>query len=327
MNRLHRIIRNVHCLGTHQRFAVDALPMIQSDAGKRFSAWLLYYYRSFLRGAIDPDVRFRDYHNHVLHVRDGYWGGAPRVAHQWYERLQKYLRAERFRDAAHAAGVLSHYVTDVIQPLHTISSDREALVHRPMEWSIDQSYDRIVENWHHDGLKVVIRLSDGPGWLGSLMMHAADYACERSDLLVRRYRFQEGVREPADGLDVRSIDCLAELFALAITSVSQVFDRAASEAESYTGYALPACRCRWAMVGATARVPFTMWKRHVRRRVESVSIEALAEEYFRTGKLTKWLPAEVDIKRRVIAIHHDECRRAAHRRAAHHRAAHHRAAA
>ncbi|MCA9138754.1 MAG: zinc dependent phospholipase C family protein, partial [Planctomycetales bacterium] len=201
MNRLHWVIRNAHCLGTHQRFAVDALTMLQTDAGKRFAAWLLYYHRAFLRGAVDPDIRFRDYHNHILHVRDGYWGGAPRVAHQWYERLQKYLRAERFRDAAHAAGVLSHYVTDVIQPLHTISTDREALVHRPMEWSIDQSYDRIVQRWNDDGVDVMIRLSDKPGWLGSLMMHSAKYASVRSELLVRRYHFQDGVRDPSKGLD------------------------------------------------------------------------------------------------------------------------------
>ena len=73
-NRLHAIIRRTHCQGTHHRFAIDALPMIRSDAGKRFTAWLLYYHRSFLRGAIDPDVRFRDYQNHILHVREGYWG-------------------------------------------------------------------------------------------------------------------------------------------------------------------------------------------------------------------------------------------------------------
>ena len=257
---------------------------------------------------MDPDDRFRDYHNHLLHVRDGYWGGAPRVAHQWYDRLQKYLRAERFRDAAHAAGVLSHYVTDVIQPLHTISNDREAVIHRPLEWSIDQSYDRIIQKWHDDELKVSIQLSDSPGWLGSLMMHAARYAHERSDQIVRRYRFQEGVRNPQDGLDEPSIDSLAELFGLAITAVSLVLERAAEETESYTGYPIPECHCGWALVGALVRAPINLWKKRLRRRLETISVQSLADEYFRTGTLSQWLPAEVDVKRRVIAIHNDEKR-------------------
>lgn len=290
--------------------------MIRSPAGQRFAAWLLYYNRAFLRGSKDPDTRFRDYHNQILHVRDGYWGGAPRVAHQWYDRLQKYLRAERFRDAAHAAGVLSHYIADVIQPLHTISNDREALIHRPMEWSIDQSYERIAKRMRADNIQAVIELSESPGWLGSMMMHAARYANQRSDGLVRRYRFQEGVRRPTEGLDDDAIVCLAELFALTITSICQVFERAALEAESYTGYPLPECHAIWATIGATLRVPFSFWRKRVRRRIENLSVQALAEEYFRTGKLDQWLPAEVDIKRRVIDVYHQERLERKRRRAA-----------
>ncbi|WP_372895498.1 zinc dependent phospholipase C family protein [Stieleria sp.] len=315
-NRLHAIIRRTHCQGTHQRFAIDALPMIRSDAGKRFTAWLLYYHRSFLRGAIDPDVRFRDYQNHILHVREGYWGGAPRVAHQWYNRLQKYLRAERFRDAAHAAGVLSHYVTDMAQPLHTISTEREALIHRPLEWSVDQAYDRIRQKWHDDQINVIIQLADDPGWLGSLMMHMARHAHGHCDRLIRHYRFHDGVRDPRQGIDEHTLTSLAELFSLAITAVSLILDRAAEETESYTGYPIPECRCGWALIGATLRAPIAVWKKQVRRHVQTRSIRALAEEYFQTGSLSEWLPHEVDIKRRVIAIRHDEKRRKQTRRAA-----------
>lgn len=306
MNRLYRIIRNVHCISTHQRFAIDALPLVRSSAGKRFVPWILYYHRAYLRGAVDPDIRFRDYHNHVIHVRDGYWGGAPRVAHQWYDRLQKYLRAERFRDAAHAAGVLSHYVTDVIQPLHTISTGREALVHRPLEWSVDQSYDRIMQKCRAEGFKALIELSERPGWLGSMMMHSARFASRRADRLIQGYRFQDGVRSAPEGLDEQSVCYFAELFALAITAVGHVMDRAAQEAESYTGYPIPDCRCPWGMFGATVRIPLSIWKARVRRRSEQASVAALADEYFRTGTLNEWLPAEIDIKQRVIAVHNAE---------------------
>ena len=150
MNLLCRIVRDLHCGCTHHRFAVDGLSLVQTESGQRLSSWLLRHHHRYLRGAIDPDIRFRDFQNQFIHVDEGYWGGAPRVAHAWYDRLQRYLRQNRFSDAAHAAGVLSHYFTDAFNPLHTVSNDRETLVHRPLEWSVDQSYDQIFQTWQDD---------------------------------------------------------------------------------------------------------------------------------------------------------------------------------
>ncbi|MCO8121872.1 zinc dependent phospholipase C family protein [Stieleria sp. TO1_6] len=306
MNRLHRIVRRIHCSGTHHRFAVDALSLIRTDAGHRLATWLLYHYPSYLRGATDPDLLFRDFHNHWLHIDDGDWGGAPRVAHQWYERLQKHLRAERYQQAAYAAGVLSHYVTDVMQPLHTSSNDRDAVIHRPLEWSIDQSYERILKACRDEKLQAVIDLSDRHGWLGSMMIHAARYAHQKCQRLTDQYRFQAGVRNPTAGLSEPTIGCLAELFAVAITGWSRVLERAAAETESYTGYPIAHCHTHLATVGAVAKTPLALWNRGSRRRRERRFIERLADEYFRTGQLVHWLPAEIDIKRRVIAIRNQE---------------------
>jgi hypothetical protein len=314
INRLHALVRKTHCLGTHHLLAIDALQSITSDPGKRLSEWLLSYHRDYLRGAMDPDLRFRDYHNHLVHVRDNYWGGAPRVAEQWYHRLRKYLRTERMRDAAHAAGVLSHYVADVIQPLHTISSDREALIHRPMEWSIDQCYDRILESHRERKTIVFLHLSDRPGWFGSMMLYLAQFANRRSAVLLDRYRFQDGVRNPGNGLDEVSVACLGELFGLAHTAIAQVLQRAASETESAAGYPIPRCgsgsfTTGASLFGATLRTPLMRWRNWTRRRAERSAILALADEYYRTGKLVDRLPPEVDIKRRVIAIRDEERRR------------------
>lgn len=314
MNRLHALVRKTHCLGTHPLFAIDALQSIHSDPGKRLAAWLLHHHRDYLRGSVDPDLRFRDYHNHLIHVHESYWGGAPRVAEQWYRRLQKYLRTERMRDAAHAAGVLSHYVSDVIQPLHTVSSDREALIHRPMEWSIEQCYERILETHRERRTVVVLHLSDDPGWFGSMMLHLAQFANQRSALLLDRYRFEDGVRNPHDGLDEVSVACLGELFGLAHTAIAQVLQRAASETESCAGHPIPRCgsgnfTTGARLFGATLRIPLMRWKRWTRRRAERASILALADEYERTGELVEWLPPEVDVKRRVIAIRDEERRR------------------
>ena len=166
MNLLLSILRAAHCRSTHHYFAIDALPLVQTEAGKRLTSQLLRHHDRYLTGAKDPDTRFRDFQNHVVHVTDGYWGGAPRVAHMWYDRLQRYLRNDRFGDAAHAAGVLSHYFTDPLQPLHTQQCEQEKVLHRPIEWSITKSYDQIYQHWKGDELRIVFQLSGEPGWLG-----------------------------------------------------------------------------------------------------------------------------------------------------------------
>ncbi|MEM9589655.1 MAG: DUF4332 domain-containing protein, partial [Planctomycetota bacterium] len=126
------ILKAAHCRSTHHHFAIDALRHIQTEPGRRLTGVLLRFHARYLAGAKDPDTRFRDFHNHVVHVNEGYWGGAPRVATQWHDRLRRYLRQNRFSDAAHAAGVLSHYFTDPIQPLHTAQSASEKVLHRPI---------------------------------------------------------------------------------------------------------------------------------------------------------------------------------------------------
>ncbi len=71
-------------------------------------------------GRQGPDEVFKDRKNHVLHVRDNFWGGAPAAAREWYRRT-------RPRDGGTGlgprrllrAGVMSHYVVDPVQPFHT----------------------------------------------------------------------------------------------------------------------------------------------------------------------------------------------------------------
>ncbi|MEL6106160.1 MAG: zinc dependent phospholipase C family protein [Planctomycetota bacterium] len=305
MNRLQSIVRRGLATGTHQRFAIDALDVIEGEAGHRLSRWLLRHHRAYLRGAIDPDVRFRDFHNHVLHAREGFWGGAIRVAQQWHDRLRRHLSAERFRDAAHAAGVLSHYVTDMLQPLHTATDARETLVHRPLEWSIESCYDAITEARDRMQVRVEIQLSSRPNWLEELMIESARLSEQRFDLLVRHYRFQEGVDDPRSGLDDVAMESIAELFAIAVIAWARVLERIATESEVESRYPIPTCHLGGATAHALLTAPFAVWRRRLRNQFQAIAIRELADEYFRTGQLREKLPAEVDIKRRDAEFHGD----------------------
>ena len=306
MNLILSILRAAHCRSTHHYFAIDALPLVQTEAGRRLTSQLLRHHDRYLTGAKDPDSRFRDFQNHVVHVTDGYWGGAPRVAHMWYDRLQRYLRTDRFGDAAHAAGVLSHYFTDPLQPLHTQQCEQEKVLHRPIEWSITKSYHKIYQHWKDDDLRIVFQLSGGNGWLGEAILHGARFANRKYWTLIQKYDLDQGAKDPPAGLSAELRETLAELFGLSITGLARVLERAASDAEATRQSPIPTAGLSLPMLLATVRVPSRLWLRRIAHKRERLAVESLVDEYQRTGTLTSRLPAEVDIVHRVTNVYHNE---------------------
>ncbi len=308
MNPLRSLLRATHCRSTHHFFALDALPLVATQSGERLKRLLLRYHHRYLVGATDPDVRFRDFQNHVVHVNEGYWGGAPRVAHQWYDRLQKYLRTDRWADAAHAAGVLSHYFTDPMQPLHTAHCDRERILHRPIEWSIRESYREIHQSWVDSDLSVVFQLSDRPGWLGEAILHGARHANQKYELLVNHYHLDKAVRHRQSGFDEVTRDVLVELFGISITGWARVLERVAMDAERTRGERLPTFSSLQPLLTATLKTPLHWWIGRVESNLLHDKVKCLYEEVERTGQLRRHLPTEVDIVHRVTQIHRDEQR-------------------
>lgn len=308
MNPILSILRSAHCRSTHHFFAIDALPLVQTDAGKRLTSQLLRHHDRYLTGAKDPDTRFRDFQNHVVHVTDGYWGGAPRVAHIWYDRMQRYLRTDRFGDAAHAAGVLSHYFTDPLQPLHTQQCEQEKILHRPIEWSITKSYREIYRSWKEDELRVVFQLSGGPGWLGEAILHGARFANRKYSNLLNQYNLDRGAKDPAAGLNAELRDSIAELFGLAVTGLARVLERAAADAEATRREVLPTAGVTIPMLLATMRVPIKLWIKRIEDKSERLAIQRLVAEFQRTGSLVHNLPREIDVVHRVNNVYQNEKR-------------------
>ena len=305
-NSLLSILQSLHCGSTHHYFALDALPLVRTSAGGRLVKVLLRHHKRYLIGATDPDTRFRDFQNHVIHVRDGYWGGAPRMAHKWYDRLQRYLRTNRFSDAAHAAGVLSHYFTDPLQPLHTEHSELEKVLHRPIEQSIYRAYSEIYKIWRESEMEVVFQLSNQVSWLGESMLHGSRFANRKCSMLLDQYDLMSAVENPPAGLSLQAKNSLAELFGLAITGWARVLERAADEAEHDRGKRIPVQLIAPAVLTATVRGPVGLVQRHMGDRREQREIIAMIQEHAHDGKLVHQIPAEVDIVHRVAEIYHSE---------------------
>ena len=118
---------------------------------------------------------FKDFKNHVLHVREKEWGGAieclrgmvsPHGARAGGEGLEA--------GGVVSAGVMSHYYVDPIQPFHTHQTEEENVIHRAVEWSFSKSYttfQRIIENDQGGYPKM-----DAPGgekWLAEMVRAGA----------------------------------------------------------------------------------------------------------------------------------------------------------
>lgn len=300
------VLRAAHCRSTHHRFAIDALPLIRTQAGGRLAVQLLRHYKRYLAGATDPDLRFRDFHNHVIHVEDGCWGGAPRVAHQWYERLQQYLRTDRWSDAAHAAGVLSHYFTDPMQPLHTVQTSVERVLHRPIEWSVTTSYASLLAEWQRDSARTVFQLSDSPGWLGEAVLTAARVAYDHSETLVNHYNLRAARSHPPAAFDDISRDCLSQLIGLCVTGWSRVLERAAEDGERLRGRSLPQPDINIATFSAGIRIPTQSLIRWMQHRGERREVNEIIEEFAATGQVVQHLTREQRMIEKVCLIYHRE---------------------
>lgn len=162
MTLLEIVILAHRCRSTHHYIAFDALQLLSCEHADDWKNLLLKQHMDLIKGSKAPDNDFKDFQNHVLHVQEGEWGGARDAAMQWYGKAVEALRARKWGKAAYALGVMSHYYSDVVQPLHTGQTEEEGVIHRAFEWSVTKSRAAwkaridakgypLVEGGHHSG--------------------------------------------------------------------------------------------------------------------------------------------------------------------------------
>jgi hypothetical protein len=300
MSLLLSVVFKSVCRSTHHRIAVDALRHLRGPDAERWSDLFLHHHREYLAGSEAPDVRFKDFRNHVLHVAESGWGGAPQEARRWYGRLIDALRRREWAESAFAAGVFSHYFCDPFMPLHTARSEEDTKIHRAIEWSVSKSYGRlqqIIERDHGGYPQVETpRTSD---WLEKMVYTGAELAHEHYEPMLQRYDLARAVHDPLVGLDQECQDRLAHCLAHAVVAAARVLERAFAEAEVEP----PHCETtlQGFMIAATA--PFRGVANHLRDLSERMAIEAMFDEAQRTGKVIKNL-SESD--REVRRAHAEE---------------------
>ena len=99
MSLLFRIVYAAHANGTHHKLALDALRGLDGPDAEGWRRLFLKHAETYMQGAKAPDDEFKDFQNHVLHVRDGFWGGAADMVEAWYGKLVEALRAGQWSEA------------------------------------------------------------------------------------------------------------------------------------------------------------------------------------------------------------------------------------
>ena len=220
MSALFRIVYAAHANGTHHKLALDALRHLRRPDAESWRRVFLKHVALYLEGSKAPDVSFKDFKNHVLHVGDKYWGGAPEKAEAWYGHFVAALTAGKWADAAYAAGVLSHYYVDPIHPFHTGQTEAENSIHRAVEWSISRSYDQLRKIGEERFGALDVEAPQGEHWLREFVCDGAEFSHRYYEKLIAHYDFKRGVVRPEEGLDPIAQNVVAELLMYAANGFS-----------------------------------------------------------------------------------------------------------
>ena len=232
MTLLFRVIYAAHATGTHHKLALDALRLLEVDDAERWQRVMLKHAKTYLEGSKAPDKEFKDFKNHVLHVGDNYWGGAPEKVESWYHLLVRALAEQKWQEAAWCAGILSHYYTDPIHPFHTGQTEAENAIHRAVEWSISKSYDSLLAE-ASNAPAPDISTGTGPTWIKDFVIAGAENSNRHYAALIAHYDLQRGVVDPPAGLDPVARRIVGDLLVYASHGFARLLERAIAESGGF----------------------------------------------------------------------------------------------
>lgn len=300
MSLLYAVVFASRCRSNHHRLAVDALRHLRDERAEDWRNLLLCHHAEYLAGAKAPDEEFKDFKNHVLHVRDKDWGGAVEATQEWYRRTVRALAEKDWKQAAWCAGVMSHYYVDPIQPFHTHQTEEENVIHRAVEWSFSKSYNTFQQILERDfGGYPDIAAPSGEKWLADMVRAGAKASNPHYETVIEHYNFAVGVKDPPAGLDQELKDTIARLIGHAAVGLARILDRAFAEAAVKP----PKAGVNGALqtLFATLDMPIQAVLKAIDDGAARKEVQAQYEEFRRTGKVRSTLGEDDKVVRELYA--------------------------
>jgi predicted flap endonuclease-1-like 5' DNA nuclease len=297
MSLLYDVVFASRCRSTHHRLAVDALRHLQSPDAELWANLLLHFNEEYLKGAKAPDDVFKDFKNHVLHVRDNNWGGAIEACEEWQRRTMRALQDKDWQQAAWSAGVMSHYFCDPLQPFHTGQTEEENVIHRAVEWSFNKSYKTFQQMLEAGPGYPDIECPQGSDWVAQMVLAGAQAANKHYELIIDHYDLEAGVKDPPSGLDDAIRQAVAPLIGHAAVGLARMLDRTFAQAA-----------VRPPNVPATLQAMFLAMEMPIQSVLKQIDndaarkeVAAQYDEYRRTGKVRQTLGEDDRVVRELHA--------------------------
>lgn len=289
MSLLHHVLFAWKCKNSHHKLALEALNHLQNDNAQMWSNLFIKNIETYLAGSKAPDTEFKDFRNHVLHVRDNYWGGAIVSTQKWYERTVAAMAQKDWKEAIYSAGVMSHYYTDPIQPFHTAQSEEEGKIHRAAEWSMNKAFEEMQQLLVNElgGYPDVV-VPSGNEWLGTMVRQGAELSNRHYETVIDHYDLAKGVKNPPAGLDHEIKICIAQMIGHAAVGYARILDRAILEAK------VKPPRTSVSLHGmlATMTIPLFWVTKKMADGKERAAVKAMYNEVRKTGRVDKTLPED-----------------------------------
>jgi len=107
---------------THRKITADAVRLMPESFRREFSGKKSH----FLKGSTDPDIIIKDFTSHVYHPDGSATDGLKRIQ-QLFDKAVELIKSNQSADSiAYTLGLMSHYIADINQPLHTAGRDYDA---------------------------------------------------------------------------------------------------------------------------------------------------------------------------------------------------------
>jgi len=295
---LFDVIFAARSTSTHHKLALDALRFLRGEVAERWRNLFLHFHETYLAGSKAPDDVFKDFRNHVLHVGDGYWGGATKAAEDWYDRTVDAFARQSWEEGVYNAGVLSHYFTDPFQPLHTAQCEAEGTLHRACEWSIAKSYGELQHILEEDlGGYPAVEAPDAEGWLTEMIRAGARGGFKHYRTTMDHYDLRKGVKDPPAGLDQTLKDAVAGQIGQAVVGFARVLEVAFEDSATVP----PEYSVTLAGFLATLNVPIYWITRKLSDAKERALVESMYAELQESGKVVRTLTADDQTIRQLYA--------------------------
>lgn len=241
-----------------------------------------------------PDDTFKDFRNHVFHPPD--WGGAPSEAQRRAELMSQLVKEKNFSRVVLEAGILSHYVADVLNPMHTGQTEKEKLMHKFFEWGNHKYLDRHQQRMSIRATGELESVEDIP----ALVKENGTYSHQFYASIVDGYDMEKGKVNAQEGMNEELLNTTQDLLERAINSIVRIWWTAIQ------GVTAPKVNLTIPTIMTRLAIPIHLYKKRVEERRKKKILVRMLKEHEMRGKVERTLDIDEKWQTRALKEIQDE---------------------